>query len=61
MSNRPPPVISNRPPPPTIQPFVEPSLPPPTVPVKTDPYRESMGSIEEGDAAVPGAPRRMGG
>ena len=61
MSNRPPPVISNRPPPPTIQPFVEPSLPPPTVPVKTDPYRESMASLEEGDAAVPGAPRRMGG
>jgi Flp pilus assembly protein TadD len=56
-----PPSMSNRPPPPTIQPFVEAPLPPPTVPVRVSAtYRESLGSIDESDE-LPGAPRRLGG
>jgi predicted Zn finger-like uncharacterized protein len=52
---------SHRPPPPTIQPFVEPSMRPPTVPVKVESYRESMASAEVDELELPGAPRRLGG
>ncbi len=58
----PPSTMSTRPPPPTIQPFAETPLPPPTVPVRVgaSTYRESLGSIDE-SSEIPGAPRRMGG
>jgi predicted Zn finger-like uncharacterized protein len=63
ISAPPSPATSNRPPPPTIQPFAETPLPPPTVPRRVSgSYRDSMGSLEEsGELVMPGAPRRMGG